>query len=90
MLRFNKVTRGKAPEELGSFSYEDAHGHLHVTSYALFLVREAWLRGADFENLADGFGEGEGTKGDWSGIRDSSPEAVTAMLQQALNHLFHL
>ena len=58
-------------------------------SFPLFLIREAWSRGLDMEDLADGFGEGMGTMdGDWSGIRDSSPEALNLMLQKTLNHLF--
>ena len=58
-------------------------------SFPLFLIREAWHRGLDMEDLADGFGEGMGTMdGDWSGIRDSSPEALNLMLQRTLNHLF--
>jgi hypothetical protein len=57
-------------------------------SYDLFLIREAWQRGADFEQLVDGFGEGAGTMGDWSSIRDSTPSAKAAMLQAALNHIF--
>lgn len=57
-------------------------------SLDLFLVREAWEQGCDFEDLADGYGVGAGTHGDWSGIRDSSPRAKSAMLQRALNWLF--
>jgi hypothetical protein len=56
--------------------------------YPLFLVREAWNRGLDLEALADGYGEGEGTHGDWSGVRDSSDGAITRMLEAALNFLF--
>jgi hypothetical protein len=57
--------------------------------FPLFLIREAWNRGTSFEDLADGFGAGLGTcGGDWSGIRDSSPSAKTAMLERALNALF--
>lgn len=41
-----------------------------------------------FETLCDGFGAGMGTcGGDWSGIRDSSPEAVERMLAAALTFL---
>lgn len=54
----------------------------------LFLIREAWEHGLDLEALADGYGPGAGTHGDWSGIRDSSPEAVTRMTEAALNFLF--
>jgi hypothetical protein len=58
------------------------------SGYPLFLIHQAWNRGADFEDLADGYGEGAGTHGDWSGIRDSSDGAQTRMLERALNHLF--
>jgi len=58
------------------------------SGYPLFLIHQAWDRGANFEDLADGYGEGAGTHGDWSGIRDSSDGAVTRMLERALNHLF--
>lgn len=56
-------------------------------SWHLFLIREAWDGGCDFEDLADGFGPGCGTgpDQDWSGIRDSSPEAKILMVQRALN-----
>lgn len=57
-------------------------------SWSLFLIREAWHRGCDFEAEADGYGSGAGTHGDWSGIRDSSPDAKRAMLEKALNRLF--
>jgi hypothetical protein len=57
-------------------------------SFDLFLIREAWDRGLDLEKLADGFGAGEGTKGDWSAIRDSSHHAKEKMLEAALNYLF--
>lgn len=55
----------------------------------LFLIREAWHAGCDdLEHLCDGYGPGAGTHGDWSGIRDSSPEAITRMTEAALNFLF--
>lgn len=59
-------------------------------SFPLFLIRRAWERGCtEIERHADGFGAGNGTMGgDWSGIRDSSPEAKNAMLEAALNYLF--
>jgi len=54
----------------------------------LLIIKLAWNGGCNFEDLADGFGSGLGTMGgDWSGIRDSSPEAINAMLAKALNHL---
>lgn len=63
-------------------------GNAFSANWPLFLIGEAWHKGADYEALADGFGSGEGTHGDWSSIRDSGPGAMTAMLQVALNHLF--
>jgi aryl-alcohol dehydrogenase-like predicted oxidoreductase len=57
-------------------------------SLSLLLVKQAWYAGVDFEDLADGFGAGLGTMGgDWSGIRDSSPEAQERMLERALRAL---
>jgi hypothetical protein len=55
---------------------------------ALFLIHEAWNRGLNLEHLADGFGPGAGTQEDWSGIRDSSEDAIDAMLTEALNFFF--
>lgn len=57
-------------------------------SFPLFLIREAWEAGCDFEEDADGFGPGLGTHGDWSGIRDSSDEAKRVMFEKALNFFF--
>lgn len=54
---------------------------------ALLLIREAWDAGVDYEDLADGFGAGVGTEGDWSAIRDSTPDAKRLMLERALNRL---
>lgn len=57
--------------------------------FPLFIIHAAWDKGVDFEDLADGFGAGQGTMGgDWSGIRDSSLGAVEKMLQRSLNKLF--
>jgi hypothetical protein len=57
-------------------------------NFSLLLIGAAWRTGCDFEDLADGFGPGNGTcGGDWSGIRDSSEEATVAMLNRALAHL---
>ena len=58
-------------------------------SFPLFLIGEAWTGGVEFEDIADGFGKGEGTQGgDWSGIRDSSDAALAEMFQRSLNHFF--
>lgn len=40
-----------------------------------------------FEELCDGFGAGNGSLDDWSGIRDSSHEAKKEMLEVMLNAL---
>jgi len=53
---------------------------------SLLLIRHAWDAGVEYEDLADGYGKGEGTNGDWSGIRDSSTEAKNRMLERALNY----
>ena len=57
-------------------------------NWPLFIISEVWYRGCNFEDLADGFGPGAGTGGDWSGIRDSSEAAIERMTERALNHLF--
>ena len=54
---------------------------------ALYIIRLAWEAGMNAEDLADGFGRGLGTGGDWSAIRDSSHEAVEAMLDRALKFI---
>jgi hypothetical protein len=54
----------------------------------LFVIREAWNRGMNVEDLADGYGLGLGTcGGDWSGIRDSSEEQVAKMRDRAVKFL---
>jgi hypothetical protein len=58
-------------------------------NFDLFLIREAWNGGCNFEDIADGFGRGWiGTFGDWLAIRDSSDEAKTKMFQRSLNFFF--
>lgn len=65
-------------------------GNRFSARFDLFLIRQAWEQGVDFEDLADGFGKGNGTMGgDWSGIRDSSVEAVNKMFERALNFYFN-
>lgn len=89
MARFREI---RLDAENGTFSgVQDGRGLNDVSFSArfdLFLIREAWDRGCDLEDLADGFGEGIGTMGDWSGVRDSSDEAKERMFERALNHLF--
>lgn len=85
MARFNNVN--VFPSGTG-FSFEN-NGVQTSAKFDLFLIQEAWNRGANFEDLADGFGKGKGTMGgDWSGIRDSSDQATAKMLERALNFLF--
>lgn len=61
-------------------------GSLNTQSkLSLWLIREAWGNGCGFEDLADGFGLGLGTNGDWSAIRDSSPRQQALMLERAMN-----
>lgn len=55
--------------------------------FDLFLIRNAWNNGCNFEKEADGFGVGFGTQGDWSAIRDSSDVATMMMLEKAINFL---
>ena len=71
----------------GSFSYTSAEGNATSACFSLFLIKSAWSKGCSFEDLADGFGKGQGTMGDWSAIRDSSDEAEAAMLARAIDHL---
>lgn len=71
-------------------------------SFWLFLLREAWERGMD-DSAADGFagfavrvsGSGAeiisgapGSSGDWSAVRDSTPEAQAVLFGDSLNFLF--
>lgn len=73
----------------GQFAYQDVDCNKHSCQFPLFLIDQAWQRGCDFECLADGFGVGMGTMGgDWSGIRDSSDNAITAMFTRAMNFMF--
>lgn len=82
--RFHNIQIGND----GAFSGEEGPNAFGA-NFPLFLISEAWHTGCDFENLADGYGVGQGTMGgDWSGIRDSSEAAKSRMLEQALNYLF--
>lgn len=83
--RFTKVKI----DEHGLIDYYNARdGMKTAASLSLLIIHEAWDRGCDFEEEADGFGKGIGTHGDWSAIRDSSDNAKSKMLQKALNFLF--
>jgi len=89
-----KYAKIKVDEGKGSFRGV-VDGDVNFTaSFDLFLIHAAWGMPDDvggtceYEDLADGYGPGEGTHGDWSGIRDSSREAKDAMFERALNHFF--
>jgi hypothetical protein len=72
----------------GEITFVSDRGWNTAAKFSLLLIGCAWDRGCDFEDLADGFGEGMGTMGgDWSGVRDSSHAAIEAMLERAMNHL---
>lgn len=72
--------------EPGVIRYVNKNGTRATASLDLLLIHEAWGK-VEFEDLADGSGPGQGTHGDWSGIRDSSMGARARMLQRALNAL---
>lgn len=69
----------------GRVLYVDEHGTQCAGRLDVLLIRKAWQGGCSFEDLADGFGRGLGTMGDWSAIRDSSEEATERMLERSLN-----
>lgn len=96
---FNHLTRvptmkarydneGLPPLRTGDIEYKDVSGHAVIADLGMLLIRKAWEDRCEMEDLADGFGVGSGTHGDWSAIRDSSQEAKDAMLERALNHHF--
>lgn len=69
----------------------DEYGKKHTpftSDLTLMIIRNAWNKGMNAEDLADGYGVGNGTMNDWSGIRDSSDGARLKMLERALNFLF--
>lgn len=68
-------------------AFDEGRRVLCEASLNLYVIRMAWNAGLDLEDLADGYGPGMGTNGDWSGIRDSSPAAVDRMLEKALNFI---
>jgi len=82
--KFNNVVM----DEGADFHYDSERGIPTYCSFYLFIIGQARSRGCNFEDLADGYGKGCGTHGDWSGIRDSSDEAVCAMFERSLNWLF--
>ena len=85
--RWRDVTRS----EDGVYHCKEWGHYLKSFDLGLAIVYELWDVdgiGEELDGLADGYGEGNGTHGDWSGIRDSSEEAKAAMVQACLNHLF--
>ena len=73
----------------GYFEGYDSEREMKFSArFDLFIIGKAWEAGIDYEAEVDGFGEDEGTMGDWSAIRDSSDEAVARMFQKAINYFF--
>jgi hypothetical protein len=66
------------------FDGTDALGYKFIAQADMWLIRFAWGHGLNLEALADGFGRGIGTMGDWSAVRDSSSGAVREMTAAAL------
>jgi hypothetical protein len=73
--------------DAGNFDYTNDNGTKARANFPLFIIRKAWENGCDLEDLADGFGKGNGTMGDWSGIRDSTTEATNLMLERAFRFI---
>ena len=71
----------------GIFSGVTNDGIKFQAQFTLWIIRTAWYRGCNMEDLADGYGPGQGTHGDWSGIRDSTHQAIVAMTERAMNFL---
>ena len=91
--RFTNIALNKGPpdteglqDEVGFRGMDNENSF--TAGFPLFLIREAVNKGMDVEDLADGFGAGLGTNGDWSAIRDSTDFAVNKMFERALNHIF--
>ncbi len=74
----------------GEYTREDGRPVRFTADWRLLLIQSAWYKGCNFEDLADGYGKGMGTHGDWSGIRDSSEEAILKMTERALSLLVKL
>jgi aryl-alcohol dehydrogenase-like predicted oxidoreductase len=82
-----RVTKVKV-DNRGHLNYFDEEMECNASAnFPLMLIHEAWNSGVSFEDLADGYGAGAGTHGDWSGIRDSSDEAIDRMLERSLQHM---
>ena len=73
----------------GKLEYTLPEGYAASANFPLLVIRRAWEAGCNFEQEADGFGQGLGTcGGDWSGIRDSSEQAIARMFVKALDYGF--
>lgn len=86
-----RIVKDLALDQPGSFRYRYRHPGQQTEPYdgsaqfPLYIIARAWEAGVSFEDLADGFGRGLGTQGDWSAIRDSSDEQIERMLERALS-----
>lgn len=87
MRRYVEVTEQPDGSWHGERQLSDGGRAMAFTATpSLIVIEWAYYGGcAEIEALADGYGAGAGTHGDWSGVRDSSDEARAAMLAAALN-----
>ncbi len=81
------LERVAAGEPASRFRGRHADGFAFSARADLFLIQHAWFAGCSFEALADGFGAGFGTRGDWSAIRDSSELAIAKMTAKAVDFI---
>ena len=89
-IKFNnvKIHGNDRRYDSGVIAYDDGETGCASESWMpLTIIRLTWHKGCYFEDLADGYGDGGGTGGDWSGIRDSSEIAIEKMLERALNFI---
>ena len=86
MARFSSIRF----TDTGFSGSEDINGQptIFQTDFPLFLIKQAWDVGVNFDDLADGFGKRQGTMGDWSAVRDSTDGAIVRMFERSLNHFF--
>jgi hypothetical protein len=81
MASFHNV---ELKEDDTGFRYQDAKGGDASALTWLFIIKQAWDRGVNFDDLL-----GYDSNGDWSCVRDEeNPEVNNAMLERALNFFF--
>lgn len=87
-LRAIQTTTTTLPKQIICFEgYNDEMKCNFAARADLWIIGQAWRLNVSFEKEADGFGAGLGTcGGDWSGIRDSSEEAIEHMQAKAARY----